>query len=209
MEWAPSGELSERLAALPRRQERAVLRIVQAEADGTPLIRLLKTPYSCRWCGLRVGDTGVRRDDRMAMLARHEEGCKRRGETWRFVVSLRTYYGKWVKDEAFQEALGAAREDLRRGAMASAVTSLQAGTGDAVAEVRRQIAEASEGNRLKAAFGLLDRAGVETAAKQAMVVDEDELNRRIERELARLAGGGEGGVPPAVGGDADAGGDHG
>ena len=42
MEWSPSVELSRLLAGLPRRQERAVLRIVQAEADGTPLIRLLK-----------------------------------------------------------------------------------------------------------------------------------------------------------------------
>lgn len=166
MPWVPSSELSALLMELSRKQRWAVLRIVQAEADCVPLIRLLKTPYSCRWCGLRVGETGMRRDDRKALLAKHETSCERKGETWRFVCTLRNYYGKWHKDADFLSALALARDEVQVLAVTSAVMGLQAGTQEAVAEVRRLIREGeSEANRLRAAFGLLDRAGVETAPK--------------------------------------------
>jgi len=195
--WVPSVELGGRLAALPARQRKAVLRIVQAEADCVALTRLLKTPYSCQWCGWVAGQSGMARDTRMGLLERHEADCDRRGQPWRFVCSQSIYYRKWTHDGAFVGALEAAREELTARAMASAVMGLQAGTGEAVAEIRSLIrAGEKEGTRLRAAFGLLDRAGLETAPKSTAVVEgtyldvtEEELDA-IEGALRRDAEGG-------------------
>ncbi len=66
------------------------------------------------------------------------------------------------------------------------------------------IAGFRDGERRLAAAGILDRAAVETAAKAALSVDEDDVDAAIERELARLAAGSEGALPGAAAGDADA-----
>ncbi len=194
--WVPSVELGARLAALPARQRKAVLRIVQAEGDCVALTRLLKTPYSCRWCGWVAGQSGMRRDVRKGLLERHEADCDLRGEPWRFVCSQSIYYRKWTHDAAFVGALEAARQELTAQAIASAVVGLQAGTSEAVGEVRRLIREGeAENTRLRAAFGLLDRAGMETAPKSSQVVEgyvdvtEGELDA-IEGALRREAEGG-------------------
>jgi hypothetical protein len=55
-----------------------------------------------------------------------------------------------------------------------------------------------------AAESVLDRAAVETAAKRAFVVDEADVDAAIERELARLAGDGEGAASGAAADDASA-----
>lgn len=198
--WVPSVELGARLAALPARQRKAVLRIVQAEAqeEYVALTRLLKTPYSCQWCGWVAGQSGMARDARKALLARHEESCERRGEPWRFVCSLSIYYRKWAHDPAFVGALEAARQEVTANAVASAVMGLQAGTVEAVGAVRKVIRKGEkDADRLRAAFGLLDRAGLETAPKGMQVVgaayvdvSEGEL-AAIEAAL-REEGGGEG-----------------
>jgi len=186
--WVPSVELGEVLAELPARQRKAVLRVVQAEADCVALTRLLKTPYSCQWCGLVVGQSGTPRDERKGMLEAHESECERRGQAWRFVCSLSIYYRKWVHDAAFVSALAMARREITEQAMASAVVGLQAGTQDAVAAVRRIIRVGeSEANQLRAAFGLLDRAGVETAQKATTTVaGELEYVDVTEGELAAI-----------------------
>lgn len=199
LQWSPSEELSAALSLLSRRQQRAVLRIVNEEMRGIPLTRLLKTPYSCQWCGWVAGHSGERRDDRKAKLAAHEAECERKGTPWRFVCNLTTYYNRWSKDEAFRPALEAARRDMTQQTMAAAVRALQAGTWDAVKEIRRQISEAyKDADRQRAAFGLLDRAGVETAQKATQThegqidfvqVTEDEL-AAIEEALRREAGSG-------------------
>ncbi len=197
-QWVPSAELSTTLEALSGRQRRAVLEIVRSEMAGTALTRLLKTPYSCRWCGWVAGQSSEKRDARKAELLAHEETCKRNGRAWRFVCNFSTYYNKWIKDKTFIEALELARSDMTAQVMNAAVVSLQAGTLDAVTEVRRLISQGeSETNRLKAAFGLLDRAGVETAPKSTRVMQgeidveltEGELNA-IEDALRHEAEGG-------------------
>ena len=199
LQWTPTDELREALSLLPRRQQRAVLRIVNEEMQGVPLTRLLKTPYSCQWCGWVAGHSGEQRDVRKAKLAQHEAGCELREVPWKFVCNLSTYYNRWSKEEAFRVALEAAQRDMTLQTMQAAVRALQAGTWDAVQEVRRQIGGAfKDADRLRAAFGLLDRAGVETAQKATQThagaidfvdVTEDEL-AAIEEALRREAGGG-------------------
>ena len=167
----PSDRLSELLSALPARRRKGVLRIVAAEAAGEALTHLLKTPYSCQWCGLQLGQSGQRRDDRKALLAAHEAECGRRGRPWRWVCTQSTYYSRWCRDPGFREALDLARAEVQEQAIVAAVMGLRGGAGEAVTEVRRIIREgASEATRLRAAFGLLDRAGVETAQKGALQV---------------------------------------
>lgn len=53
-----------------------------------------------------------------------------------------------------------------------------------------------------AALGVLDRADVRTAAKRALTIGDGDIDEQIERELAALAGGGEGAVVGAVAGEA-------
>jgi len=65
------------------------------------------------------------------------------------------------------------------------------------------IAGFRDGERRLAAVSVLDRAAVETAAKQALTVSEDDIDVAIERELARLAAVGQDGASEAVADDAD------
>lgn len=67
-----------------------------------------------------------------------------------------------------------------------------------------KVAGLRDGDRRLAAQGILDRAAVETAAKQALRIDEKDIDDAIERELERLASGGEGAVSPTVAGDTNA-----
>jgi hypothetical protein len=54
-----------------------------------------------------------------------------------------------------------------------------------------QVAGWRDGERRSAAISILDRADVKTAAKRAFSLDAEDLDAAIERELARLASGGE------------------
>lgn len=62
----------------------------------------------------------------------------------------------------------------------------------AILEALGAIAGLRDGDRRLAAGGVLDRADVKTAAKQAFAINDEEVDAAIERELARLAGGGQG-----------------
>ena len=87
---------------------------------------------------------------------------------------------------------------LGESGLAAAVPALQAVLQrERDLEVRGVIIEAlgkilgfRDGDRRAAALGVLDRAGVETAAKQTLAVDVEGLDAAIEGELARVAGGG-------------------
>jgi hypothetical protein len=54
-----------------------------------------------------------------------------------------------------------------------------------------RVAKWRDGERRSAAISILDRADVKTAAKRAFALDAEDLDAAIERELARLASGGE------------------
>jgi len=187
-----SRDLNAALRALPRRQQRAVLRIITAEMDGVSLTRLLKTPYSCRWCGW-VSQSGKTRAARKAQLAAHEASCELAGQPWRFVCNYSTYYAKWVNDENFQAALDQARQDVT----AQAVALLKAATPLAAGELRRQVqGAAKDADRRLAAVAILDRAGVETGAKgtlahEYMDVTDDELAAIASALRRKAEGGGE------------------
>lgn len=66
------------------------------------------------------------------------------------------------------------------------------------------IAGLRDADRRLAAQGILDRAAVETAAKAALSVDEDDVDAAIIRELERLAGRRETALPGATPADPDA-----
>lgn len=151
---------------LSAQQQRAILRILEAEVDGTPLTRLLRTPYSCRWCGQVCGRPGMKRDERKALLAAHEDECRRQGKPWHFIAAHKTYYAVWRANPAFLEALEQARHEVTQEAITTAAAMLQMNTISAVRELARQVTEAEkESDRRLSAVAILDRADVNTAAK--------------------------------------------
>jgi len=193
-QWGPTGELADSLARLSRRQQQAVLRIVQAQMEGLPLTRLFKTPYSCRWCGAVLGQSGQGREARKAQLAGHEAGCARKdGPGWPFVCNYSTYYGQWVRDEAFRQALEMAWAEVA----AQAVALLKASTLAAAGELQRQVRQgAKDSDRRLAATAILDRAGVETGAKSTLTheyvdVTDEELAAIADALRGEAEGGGE------------------
>jgi hypothetical protein len=72
-----------------------------------------------------------------------------------------------------------------------------------------KVAAPRNGDRQSVAFGVLDRADVRTAAKQAMAIGAEDLDALIERELARLASRGEAADATAAPDDTVAGGEPG
>jgi hypothetical protein len=188
--FVTSQALTEQMSGLSARQRRAILRIVSAEADGIGLIRLLKTPYSCQFCGLRVGQTGMSRDTRKAALAAHEAGCEKRDKgRWKFVCGLSLYYRKWAKDPAFLDSLGQARQEIAAGAMGQAVAILQVGTPDAAMELHRQVKEGErDTDRRLAAVALLDRVIDAPRTIRNLNIDVD-LSRLTVEQLERIANG--------------------
>lgn len=75
---------------------------------------------------------------------------------------------------------------------------------EALVEALGLVAGCRDGDRRAAALGVLDRADVKTAAKQAIRVSEDDVDAAIERELARLASSSEGNVVGEAAGDGGA-----
>ena len=78
----------------------------------------------------------------------------------------------------------------------------------ALIAVLGRIAGYTDADRQRAAMAVLDRADVKTAAKQAREIDQNELDREIERRLAQLAGGSEAAVtetPASIGGEGEPG----
>jgi len=133
----------------------------------------------------------------------------------------RIWFQKWQYDERVQAALGAcearalewadeetarvedaARRELRQGVAEQAV-----GAPGALAEVMGDKNVAGNA-RIRAAVELMDRLDPErgTGGQGAIAVKVTEIDAEIERELANLAGGGEGADAGASAGDADAGG---
>lgn len=167
-QWYPSDELQAEFAHLTRRQQNAIVRIVDEEIAGTPLNRLLKTPYSCQWCGW-VSQIGTR-DERKAALETHEAGCARNGTAWRFVCNFSTYYARWTKNTHYKRALELAQRDMTTQNIDAARRKIQAGAGKAVDRVIDLIDNAEKDDtKLRASFGLLDRAGLDSEAQAAPV----------------------------------------
>lgn len=162
MEW--SDELKQEMALLNPRQQRAISTIVLAEANGVSLSRLLKTAYSCPWCGRVIGRSSDSAPERKALLVQHEQKCDRIGREWRFVVNHTTFYNRWPK--LVRECLGRARQEAVSAALGEAERILQFGTPDAAIELVRQISGAVEDrDRRLAAVAVLDRADTSTASK--------------------------------------------
>jgi hypothetical protein len=149
-------------------QRKAIETIIEAESNGVPLTRVLKTTYSCRWCGRVIGRPGDSRDRRKLLLLAHEQNCEFDTE-WTFATSVSTFYSKWMKLDHFADALDAARSMATTNIMRAAAVRLQAATLGAANELARQVTEADgDGNRRLAAVAILDRADVSTASKQTL-----------------------------------------
>jgi hypothetical protein len=73
----------------------------------------------------------------------------------------------------------------------------------ALVEALGRVAGWKDGERRSAAISILDRADVKTAAKRAFALGAEDLDAAIERELERLASGGEGEAVRAAESDDD------
>lgn len=152
---------------LTRNQQRAIEMLIQADLDGLPITRLLKTAYSCPWCGQIIGRSGQPKAERKQQLAQHQAECERQGQKWPFVINAKTYYTKWMKDDLFTAALAEARKQVFDEAVNQAVRIMQAATVGAATELARQVGDdtVKDGDRRLAAIGILDRANLMTATK--------------------------------------------
>lgn len=93
------------------------------------------------------------------------------------------YHGKWKKDPVFAEVLervtGLARtwkDGAALRALSQAAERLALASPVAVGRAIAMLQSEDEQVVLRAAFGILDRAGVETAAKSKMEVDSIEMS---------------------------------
>lgn len=222
MTWEWSATLQTQLEELSPQQQRAIVLILMTEARGEPLTRLLKTPYSCPWCGQVLGQAADGRAARKAALAEHEQECKlgpakkmEAARPWRFATSLVTFYTRWkLPGSAFEQCLNQARGEVRTKALGQAAWILQMGAPEAARELRRQISLASdESNRRLAAVAVLDRVNLEAALTGDDSTGDDDLDslndeslRAEEARLARLLTAGAG--PGAAGATAAAGPDE-
>lgn len=161
-----SADLQAQLAKLSQQQQRAIIMVVMAESRGEPVNRLLKTPYSCQWCGAVIGHSRDGRDIRKVALSAHQVICERRDRPWHFAANLTTYYTKWRRSSDFENCLKLARQEVLNGALSSAVWILQMGTPEAALELRRQVERGEKDfDKRSAAIAILDRADLSTAGK--------------------------------------------
>ena len=165
MEKQWSDTLKTEMALLSPTQQRAIGMIVSGEVDGVDMSRLLKTTYSCQWCGRVQGRSTDKKDSRKLLLALHESNCKSHGRPWRFAANYTTYYSKW--GQAFKDCLKMARAEVIENALGEAARILQIGTPDAAMELRRQVnsEDAENIDRRASAVAILDRADMRTAIK--------------------------------------------
>jgi len=124
------------------------------------------------------------------------------------ICTSTTYYGSgkrrgWKDNEHFQRSLELARRDYRQWLLEHSTGEALAILASTAPEAVGAIAGFRDGERRLAATSVLDRAAVETAAKQALLVSENDVDAAIERELARLAGDGQDGASGAAAGQAD------
>ena len=175
-EW--SQKLTDKMTMLSTKQRSAIARIVLAEAEGLPLSRMLKTAYSCQWCGQVQGRSTDKAKARKLLLAGHESWCERgpakglddessvRGTPWQFAANASTFYSNKKWGAYFRECLDAARQEVVAAALDEATKILHLGTPDAAAELRRQVrAGEKDFDRRSAAVAILDRADRTTANK--------------------------------------------
>lgn len=93
-------------------------------------------------------------------------------------VGRDTWYKKWAKDPVtisvlanIEELISPARDRAALAAMAGAAGTMQLSSPAAVARVIELMLSKDDAVALKAAFGLLDRAGMETAIKSTTAVE--------------------------------------
>ncbi len=163
-----STELLYKLSCLTAKQRTAIQMIVAAEATRIPISRLLKTSYSCAWCGQQLGRTGDSADIRKQRKQLHEADCRTKSRRfyWTFACTESTYYYKWLKDPLFVDTLDLARQEMVENSLNTAARLMQIGTAGAARELLRQIAEGERDlDKRAAAVAVLDRADVLTASK--------------------------------------------
>jgi hypothetical protein len=142
-----------------------------------------------------------------------EEAVWKRDDT----CNRSVYHGKWKKDPVFADVLASVTKlarDWKDGeglrALGEAARRLAIASPVAVAKAIQMMSSLDDQVALRAAFGILDRAGVETAVKLKQETDVvftesesalDRINRRMASLATRM------GTPsPADGNSADGGG---
>lgn len=122
------------------------------------------------------------------LAGRSEETVWGRPET----CNRSTWHNKWKHDGIMVDVLGNVERSARRWtdtraarALASAAEKLALASPEAVVVAIQRMTSGDENVALRAAFGILDRAGVETAPKQAQ---EHGLAPELESLLERVYG---------------------
>jgi hypothetical protein len=153
-----SDELAAKMARLPFKQREVICALVIARIQGYHPINFLSSDRSCRWCGANHQDRASREQ--------HEAACPRRdGPPWEFVAVRQTFY-RWLRQPLFAGCLEQAHDEATTYILKDALRDLKYACGVAAAELRRQVEQGQdEAARQRAAVAILDRAGVETAAK--------------------------------------------
>lgn len=168
-EW--SDELLSKLSSLKVSQRRAILMIVTGEAAMIPLSRLLKTSYSCCWCGRSIGRSGESNSARKSKRQLHESQCASESNRfyWSFVASSTTYYNRWRREPLFVQTLDLARQELAGQALLNAAHILHLGSTAAARKLVEQITVGEKDiDQYRAAVAVLDRAAALTADKSSV-----------------------------------------
>lgn len=202
MTWEWSAGLQAQLDQLSPQQQRAILLVVMAESRGEPITRLLRTPYSCEWCGQVIGHSADGKAARKAALVEHGKVCERgpgslkdKARPWRFATSLVTFYTRWkIAGSLFESCLNQARREVRDSALSQAAWILQMGAPEAAKELRRQVTglDASNKDRRLASEAILRRVnlqgdgGGDGAADDSFDGLDDDALRAEEERLGRI-----------------------
>lgn len=201
MTWEWSAGLQAQLDQLSPQQQRAILLVVMAESRGEPITRLLRTPYSCEWCGQVIGHSADGKAARKAALAEHGKVCERgpgslkeKARPWRFATSLVTFYTRWkIAGSLFESCLNQARREVRDSALSQAAWILQMGAPEAATELRRQATKGgTDKDKRLASEAILRRVnlqgdgGGDGAADDSFDGLDDDALRAEEERLSRI-----------------------
>lgn len=126
-----------------------------------------------------TGNQATKKRDTILALVDARISGRSENDVWRLphTCARSTYHGKWKKDALFADVLASvtelargARSEIALEALSDAALSLAISAPEAVKTAIHLMGSLDDTISLRAAFGILDRAGVETATKQSSEV---------------------------------------
>lgn len=157
------------LGSLTPKQRQYIVRACEFEASGIAPYRLIKTRFSCQWCGREIRNGSNSRKK----LQEHQLQCELKGQRWPFAISHNVFYNHWMKNIQFLDCLRQARSEQATTSIGEAKMLIGMLSPPAVKEIGRQIQEGdSDKRKLEAAKDVLDRTlGKQPEVQQAVQVN--------------------------------------